>query len=208
MNHIVFLAISLLFGVSQLHAATADAVQQLNAFINTTQQLKADFTQITLNNTLSTDIKPKSGVFYLSRPGRFRWNYQKPYAQEIVSNGKKIWFYDIDLEQVTVKTVTNALSMGPALLLSGKSTITERFTLEQQPIVDGVAWLKLLPKEKISGFQSIRIGLKNNRLVDMLMEDDFDQTTRISFSKIDINPQLQVDLFNFKIPAGVDVIED
>jgi outer membrane lipoprotein carrier protein len=208
MRHFVFLAFSFLFGLSQVHAESSDAVQQLNAFIKNTQKLKADFSQLLLNNTLSADTKPKSGVFYLSRPGLFRWDYQKPYAQEIVSNGKKVWFYDIDLEQISVKTVTDTLSMGPALLLSGESSIADRFTLEPLPEIDGVAWLKLIPKEKISGFQSIRIGLKNNLLTDMLMEDDFDQITRISFSKIDTNPQLKPDLFELKIPAGVDVIED
>ncbi len=208
MKNIVFIAFSWLFGISQLHAENGGAIQQLNAFTSNTQRLQADFSQLLLNNTLSTDTKPKTGIFYLSRPGLFRWNYQKPYLQEIVSNGKKVWFYDIDLEQISVKTVTDTLSMGPALLLSGESSIADRFTLEPLPEIDGVAWLKLIPKEKISGFQSIRIGLKNNLLTDMLMEDDFDQITRISFSKIDTNPQLKPDLFELKIPAGVDVIED
>ena len=207
MKKFFLMVIGLIIGASP-HADTTIAVQQLNVFISNTQTLKANFSQTILNNTLSTDTKPKSGVFYLSRPGLFRWDYQKPYLQEIVSNGKKVWFYDEDLEQVTVKTVTNALSMGPALLLSGKSSITDRFTLEDQPVIDGVTWLKLLPKDKIAGFKSIRIGLENSILIEMLMEDDFDQITRISFSEIDINPQFKPELFEFNIPAEVDVIED
>ncbi|HFD11983.1 MAG TPA: outer membrane lipoprotein chaperone LolA [Crenotrichaceae bacterium] len=208
MKTLVFLMIGLMSGISWVHAGSNDAVQQLNAFIHNTQTLKANFSQILLTKTMASDSKPKSGLFYLSRPGLFRWSYLKPYQQEIVSNGKKVWFYDVDLEQVTVKTVTNALSMGPALLLSGKSEITDRFTLEQQPVVNGVAWLKLVPKEKIAGFQSIRVGLKNNVMTDMLMEDDFDQVTRISFSEIVTNPQLKPELFELQIPDGVDVIED
>jgi outer membrane lipoprotein carrier protein len=208
MKNLIFISLILLTGTSPLRAATTDAVMQLNAFIKNTRHLKADFNQLLLNNTLSTNTKPMSGVFYLSRPGLFRWNYKKPYAQEIVSNGKKVWFYDVDLEQVTVKTVTNALSMGPALILSGESSITDRFTLEQLPEINGVAWLKLIPKQKLAGFQSIRIGLKNNLLIDMLMEDDFDQITRISFSHIDTNPQLTPELFEFKVPVGADLIEN
>lgn len=202
------LIVSLLLVASQLHAQSSDATQQLKVFTSKTQNLKADFSQSLLQNSMATDPQPKTGVFYLSRPGLFRWNYLKPYLQEVVSNGKKVWFYDVDLEQITVKTITKALSMGPALLLSGESSIADRFTLEQLPTSEGVAWLKLLPKEKTSGFKSIRVGLKDNLLIEMLMEDDFDQITRISFSNIDINPQFKPELFDFKIPAGVDVIED
>jgi outer membrane lipoprotein carrier protein len=208
MNKLVLIAISLLLGISQLHAESSDAAGQLKAFTTNTKKLKANFSQSFLQNTMATDTQPKTGVFYLSRPGLFRWNYQKPYLQEVVSNGKKVWFYDVDLEQITVKTIDKALSMGPALLLSGESSISDRFTLEQLPSIDGVAWLKLLPKERISGFKSIRVGLKDNLLIEMLMEDDFDQVTQITFSNIDINPQFKPDLFDFKIPAGVDVIED
>jgi outer membrane lipoprotein carrier protein len=208
MKKLVLIVICLLLGISQLHAESSDAAGQLKAFTSSTKKLKANFTQSLLKNTMATDIQPKTGVFYLSRPGLFRWNYQKPYLQEVVSNGKKVWFYDVDLEQITVKTITNALSMGPALLLSGESSITDRFTLEQLPTKEGVAWLKLLPKEKIGGFKSIRVGLKDNLLIEMLMEDDFDQVTHITFSNIVVNPQFKPDLFDFKIPSGVDVIED
>ena len=208
MKNLVFIMICLLSAISPLSAETGNAEQQLSAFIHNTKTLQANFKQILLTNTLSTDTQPKSGVFYLSRPGLFRWSYQTPDQQEIVSNGKKVWFYDVDLEQVTVKTVTDALSMGPALLLSGSSSLSERFALEPQTVIDGVAWLKLAPKEKIAGFKSIRIGLKNNVLTEMLMEDDFDQVTRISFSEIVVNPKLKSTLFELKIPAGVDVIED
>ncbi len=211
MKKLVLIALTFLLGslgTSQLYAASNDAASQLTAFSSSTQNLKANFSQSLLQNTIATDTQTRTGVFYLSRPGLFRWNYQKPFLQEIVSNGKKVWFYDVDLEQVSVKTITNALSMGPALLLSGDSSIADRFNLEQLPTIEGVAWLKLLPKDKINGFKSIKVGLKDNLLIEMLMEDDFDQVTRIIFSDIDLNPQFKPDLFNFKIPAGVDVIED
>ncbi|MEE9412347.1 MAG: outer membrane lipoprotein chaperone LolA [Methylococcales bacterium] len=208
MKKLVLIVISFLLGTSYLYAGSNDAASQLKAFTSRTQNLQADFSQSLLQNTIATDTQPKTGVFYLSRPGLFRWNYHKPFLQEIVSNGKKVWFYDVDLEQVSVKTITKALSMGPALLLSGESSIADRFNLEQLPVTEGVAWLKLLPKDKISGFKSIKVGLKGNLLIEMLMEDDFDQVTRIVFSNIDIDPQFKSELFDFKIPAGVDVIED
>lgn len=210
MKQLLFVIISFISISFSLPASAEanDAIQQLNLFIKNTQTLKAKFSQVLINNTLSTDTQPKTGEFYLSRPGLFRWNYQKPYVQEIVSNGKRVWFYDVDLEQVTIKNVTEALSMGPALLLSGKSSITERFALEPQSVINGVAWLKLVPKEKINGFKSIRIGLKNNLLVEMVMGDEFDQVTHIRFVDIVVNPKLTPDLFEFKIPEGVDVISE
>lgn len=207
-NNVILTGLSLLILSQPVFSQDNNAVSQLNRFVERTKTFKAEFTQILLNKTLSTDSKPKSGYFYLSRPGLFRWDYLKPYRQEIVSNGKKVWFYDPDLDQVTVKTVTNALSMGPALLLSGKSSIQERFKLEELPDMDGVSWLKLLPKEQVSGFKSIHVAFDKDILVEMLLEDEFDQMTRIVFTEVEINPQLKPERFEFVIPDGADVIED
>jgi outer membrane lipoprotein carrier protein len=148
------------------------------------------------------------GQFYLSRPGKFRWNYQKPFAQEIVSNSEKVWFYDVDLEQVTSKPLDDSLGATPALLLTGQVNIDEKFNLEEQGKDDDLNWIRLSPKNEESGFKYILIGLNHGQLGGMELSDNFGQMTRIYFSNIKLNPVLNDTLFDFKPPKNVDVFEN
>jgi outer membrane lipoprotein carrier protein len=182
-------------------------IAQLKAFLHSSAALSADFKQVSLDK--NGDPKQTSiGKFYLSRPGKFRWNYQKPFLQEIVSNGGKVWFYDADLEQVTVKKLDDSLGSTPALLLTGQVNLDEKFKLEEQGRGDGLNWIKLAPKDEESGFKYIFIGLEKGQLVGMELSDNFGQLTRIYFSNIQINPALNDSLFNFVAPKGVDVFQN
>jgi outer membrane lipoprotein carrier protein len=199
----------LLISALSISAAQAEdsPITQLKAFLHTSASLSADFKQVSLDK--NGDPKQSSfGKFYLSRPGKFRWNYQKPFIQEIVSNGGKVWFYDADLEQVTVKKLDDSLGSTPALLLTGQVNVEEKFKLEEQGREDGLNWIKLAPKDEESGFKYIFIGLDKGQLAGMELSDNFGQLTRIYFSNIQINPAMNDALFNFVPPKGVDVFQN
>lgn len=186
--------------------AAETSEQQLKSFLAQTRALKADFKQVSFDR-YGKPSQTSYGLFYLSRPGKFRWQYQKPYAQEIVSSAGKVWFFDADLEQVTVKTIDDSLGATPALLLSSDVGLDENFTLSDQGKEETLDWLKLSPKDPDSGFKYILIGLADGELAGMELSDNFGQLTRIYFSNLQANPSLDEKLFHFSIPEGVDVLE-
>ena len=182
-------------------------VEQLKAFLKTSAALSADFKQVSYNKSGQAG-QTSVGQFYLRRPGKFRWNYQKPFNQEIVSNAGKVWFYDADLEQVTVKQLDDSLGSTPALLLTGQVDIDEKFILEEQGSDEELNWIRLSPKNEESGFKYILIGLNDGQLGGMELSDNFGQLTRIYFSNIQLNPNLDDTLFDFKVPKNADVFEN
>lgn len=197
----------LLFTISTVISAADSPITQLKAFLNASTSLTADFKQVSFNKA-GQAAQSSVGKFYLSRPGKFRWNYQKPFVQEIVSNSDKVWFYDADLEQVTVKKLDDSLGSTPALLLTGKVDLEEKFNLEDQGSEENLNWVKLSPKNEESGFKYILIGLDNGQLGGMELSDNFGQLTRIYFSNIKINPELSSGLFDFKPPKNADIFEN
>lgn len=205
MNIFKLLILSLLLG--NVAYAEETPITQLKTFLKSSAALSADFKQVNIDKA-GRETRSSFGKFYLSRPGKFRWNYQKPFVQEIVSNGGKVWFYDADLEQVTVKKLDDSLGSTPALLLTGQVDIEEKFKLEDQGNEEDMNWVKLSPKNEESGFKYILIGLNNGQLGGMELSDNFGQLTRIYFSDIQINPNLNDSLFNFKAPKGADVFEN
>lgn len=187
--------------------AEESPIDQLKAFLKTSAALSADFKQVSINKAGQAS-QTSTGQFFLSRPGKFRWNYQKPFTQEIVSNSGKVWFYDADLEQVTVKQLDDSLGSTPALLLTGQVNIDEKFILEEQGSDEDLNWIRLSPKNEESGFKYILIGLNHGQLGGMELSDNFGQLTRIYFSNIKQNPAMNDDLFDFKPPKNADVFEN
>ena len=182
-------------------------IEQLKTFLQTTSSLTAEFKQITLDEN-GNPAQTSFGEFFLSRPGKFRWSYKKPFVQEIVSSDDKIWFYDADLEQVTIKKLDDSLGSTPALLLSGDIDLEDNFSLQQQGIDQDLQWIKLSPKNEDSGFNYILIGLDDGILGGMELSDNFGQLTRIYFSDMKTNIQLDDALFKFIAPEGVDIFEN
>lgn len=179
-------------------------IQQLKRFLQQTRTLTADFKQVSMDQH-GNPAQVSYGVFYLARPGQFRWNYLKPFVQEIVAKDNKVWFYDADLEQVTIKTLDESLGATPALLLSGEVDLEQNFTLQQQGVDEDLVWIKLTPKSEESSFKLILIGMSEGRLAGMELQDNFGQLTRIYFSNLKINQKLPDHIFDFKIPEGADV---
>ncbi len=203
-----FVAVLLtLLSLSNIANAEEQPVVQLKNFLSTSKSFSADFKQVLINE-LGNPVQTSYGVFYLQRPGKFRWNYAKPFQQEIVSTSGKVWFYDVDLEQVTIKKLDESVGSTPALLLSGQVSLEDNFTMEEQGTDGDMQWIKLLPKKQEGSFKYVTIGLEKGKLAGMELMDNFGQLTRIYFSKILLNPPLKSTLFDFTPPKGVDVFSE
>ena len=188
-------------------SAFAGGVDALKAFINDTRTAKASFSQTVLDQ--NGRLRQKSeGTLAFSRPGKFRWVYQKPYEQLIVGDGTKLWIYDADLEQVTVRKLGEALGSSPAALLAGSNDIEKHFTLKDAGSSEGLEWLEARPKGKESTFEAVRMGFAGNTLAAMELKDSFGQTTLLKFSSMEKNPAVNAGDFKFIPPKGADVISD
>ena len=202
------LQIVILMFVSAISLAGEEKpIEQLKAFLKATKTLSADFKQISFDES-GNPAQTSYGVFYLQRPGKFRWDYRKPFEQQIISSAGKVWFYDADLEQVTIKKIDQSLGTTPALLLSGEVSLEENFILEQQGVDAGLIWIRLLPKDEQSSFKYILIGMEDGKLGGMELSDNFGQLTRIYFSELDTSVKFDPDVFVFNAPEGVDVFEE
>lgn len=185
----------------------AGGIDALKSFIGDTRTARSAFSQTVIDQ--NGKLRQKSeGTLAFSRPGKFRWIYQKPYEQLIVGDGVKLWIYDADLEQVTVKKLGDALGSSPAALLAGSNDIEKHFVLKDAGMQDGMDWLEARPKDKESTFEFVRMGFAGGTLKSMQLKDSFGQTTELKFSKLEKNPQLNSSDFKFTPPKGADVISD
>jgi outer membrane lipoprotein carrier protein len=176
----------------------------LEKFLANTQTMQANFQQ-TLRTHDGEVLQQTEGKFYLNRPGKFRWNYQSPYEQIIVSDGDRIWIYDVELQQVTVQKQSAGLPATPMALLEDGSKLYQSFNVFPLDEQNGVYRLKLQSKTKESDFAEIVIGLDAKGLRFMQLHDQFEQVTDIVFSDISTNTKLSEDIFKFIPPEGVDV---
>ena len=195
------LILALLFPFSA-HAGSIDA---LKSFIQHTQTARAQFRQLVLDKKMAT-VQDASGTMEFMRPGKFRWLYEKPYQQTIVGDGAKLWMYDPELKQVTVKKLDEAIGGSPAALLAGKNEIEKYFNLKDIGKRGTLEWLEAVPKGKDSSFELVRMGFSGDMLETMELRDHFGQTTVIKFSGLERNPKLAADVFHFTPPKGADVI--
>ena len=187
--------------------ANAGAIDKLQRFLDSTRTVRADFTQTVIARN---GRKPQvsSGVMVISRPGRFRWQIDKPYEQLLVGDGEKIWIHDPDLRQVTVRKAGPTLGGTPAALLAGDSRIERDFTLREAGELNGLEWVEAVPKVADSGFEKVSLGFSGEELRAMILLDSLGQSSSLVFSHVEHNPQLAPSLFRFTPPANTDVIGD
>jgi outer membrane lipoprotein carrier protein len=200
-------AILLALSAILLQPAHAGSIEKLQAFVAQTKSARASFTQKVLDNK-GKPIQSASGVLAFSRPGKFRWEYQKPYEQLIVGDGDRLWVYDSELNQVTVKKLEGSLGSSPAALLAGSNEIDSFYNLDAKGTKGGLDWLEAFPKNEDTMFQKVRMGFKGNTLDTMELYDHLGQVTVIRFSRIQRNPKLAEDAFVFTPPKGADVLDD
>ena len=186
-------------------AANADAVDSLRDFAQNVKSGKASFTQ-TVTSVDGAKKKTSSGQFEFVRPNRFRFVYAKPFEQHIVADGQKVWLYDVDLNQVTVRPLAQALGATPAALLAG-ATLDKEFELKAAPAAEGFEWVLATPKVKDGPIQSLRVGFKGRELAALDIVDAFGQRSALRFSALEQNIKLAEDQFRFTPPKGADIIQ-
>ena len=186
--------------------ADANALADFQAFTASTKSGRTNFEQFVFD-AKGKQTQRTGGTLTFQRPGKFRWAYDKP-AQVIVGDGKKVSFFDQDLNQVTVRSWEQAFSGTPAALLSGKGDIDSAFTLVAAGEKDGIRWLDAMPRKSDAGIEKIRMGFANGLFAAMELSDAFGNLTRLNFSKFERNPKLDSKEFVFVPPKGADVIGD
>lgn len=185
------------------HAQTAQ--QQLEQFVATVKSARGEFVQQQVKSG-GAPGRQQAGTFAFARPGRFVWHYKKPFEQQLIADGKKLWVWDRDLNQVTVRRLGDALSASPAAILFGSNDFGKYFSLKDGGERDGLAWLVLTPKAKDAAFSGVEIGFRDNLPVAMVLRDAFNNLTKLQLSHFEINPALAGNPFHFTPPAGADVI--
>jgi outer membrane lipoprotein carrier protein len=193
----------LVFLQPALAQPTADRVEH---FFNEVQTLDANFTQQVIGEN-GEQVAESSGNVQLMRPGRFRWEYEKPERQLILADGEKLWIYDPELEQATVKSVKGALGAAPIALLIGSQPLEDQFRVEQGKSQDGLQWVELIPKVQDIEFNRIKLGLGKDGINRMVLHDQFGQTTLIRLQDVRINQKIDPARFEFDPPEGTDVID-
>jgi outer membrane lipoprotein carrier protein len=187
-----------------LQAAQADAVDTLRAFTRDVKTGSASFTQ-TVTSPDGARKKTSSGSFEFSRPNRFRFAYSKPFEQVIVSDGSKVWLHDIDLNQVSVRLLDQAIGGTPAALLAGGS-LEKDFELVAQPAKDGLDWVQATPRTKDGSVTQLRVGFRGKELAALEIVDAFGQRSQLLFSAVQQGLALPAERFRFVPPPGADVI--
>ncbi|MBN9230502.1 MAG: outer membrane lipoprotein carrier protein LolA [Legionella sp. 40-6] len=177
----------------------------LQSKLNALRSMTASFQQVV--KAKSKVVSRSSGTMALERPGRFRWQTKEPMSQLMIADGQKIWIYDTDLEQVTVKKQEKGLGGTAALFLSGyDDTVTRDFTVSQSGSGDNVTF-SLKAKSQRPNFQQIRLTFRKDQLTALELFDQLGQITTVRLSQTKINPKLATSLFQFKPPKGVDVVQ-
>ena len=188
-------------------AKAGNGLDRLNTFFDGLGSLRANFEQIVIDAS-AFSLQESRGVLIMQRPDKFLWDYQHPYQQVIIADGKKIYIYDADLEQVTVKPMQKSMGDTPMLLLSSGGALGDSFVITETGEDSGLEWLQLKPKAQQSNFSMMRLAFDKKTLRVMELVDSFDQTTRLLFSEVKRNPKIDGALFRFVAPPGVDVIEE
>ena len=176
-------------------------------FFNDLDTLQADFDQQVMDGNRQL-LQSSKGHMWIQRPGRFRWNYESPYRQQLVADGKHFWSYDEDLEQVTVQPAAEVITSTPAMLLSGGKPLESLFTIEPSSATQGSQSVVLVPKSDDSNVIRLSVHFTGKLLTRIDAEDSFGNTTLFSFTNMQRNSRLDSTLFSFTPPAGTDVIGD
>ena len=187
--------------------SAARAQTPLDTYLSHLKTLRAEFAQ-TVTDGKGEQVQNAQGTLVIVRPGRFRWELtpEGGSPQLMVADGKNLWFYDRDLEQVSVKAATAALTATPAGLLSGDGNIRELFTVAPAGKKDGFDWVLVTPRESDADFREARLGFGMSELKRMVLKDKLGQTVRLEFFKSERNPPVAESEVKFTPPSGADVI--
>lgn len=186
--------------------ARADTAPVLDRFYAQTQALQGRFTQ-TVAGADGKVFQRGEGRFWLRRPGLFRWDYETPYIQRIVADGTRLWVYEPELEQVTVRVLSDDAGDVPGLLLAGATFPDELFELRSAALGDD-GWVELAARSDQAGVSSVRIRFAHAVPQELSFTDALGQTTRLSFTDLERNGSPRAGVFEFTPPPGTDVVGD
>jgi outer membrane lipoprotein carrier protein len=190
----------------------AEGISDLNAFVNNVSSMSSEFSQVVLDKK-GSKLQDVEGVMLFKRPNKFRWDYLKPYQNQIISDGDRLYMYDQDLRQVSINSIAKVGGSTPLLIIAGKN-IEKYFTLKNIESQAGdessqnIKWVEAIPKEEGAGFSKVMLGLTENKLSVMKIVDAFEHITTISFRNAKYNVSLSDNDFLFKLPNGVDVVQN
>lgn len=202
---LILLPILFLTGFAQAANNPKSGTDSLRRFFNEVNSFSARFSQVVLDERHSP-IQESSGTLWIERPNKFRWDYDKPYKQQIVADGKRLWVYDVGLQQVTVRVLSNGLGDTPAMLLAGRGRLDDNFKIKALSTQNDLEWVQLTPKHKDSGYEDIRIGFTLGKLRALEMVDGFGHVTRVTLESPRENIRIESTRFSFTPPEGVDVV--
>ncbi len=204
---LILLPLSLLTTQTPAMAQAGPARTQLELFSQELRSLQASFDQIVISADGAIQDE-SSGRLWLRRPQLFRWEYGGDFPELLVADGDHVWLYDEMLEQVTVSKQSRLSSDSPLTLLTDLSHLDEQFEVRELGDDNGMHLLELQSRSQDSEFERVLLGLQDETLLLMAMEDAFGLRTEIRFRDIQRNPELDMNLFHFDPPAGTDVIGD
>ena len=215
-RHGLLASLLLCIGVGLSAGAHADGLEALSQFIQQTRSGRAQFTQVVTSPTRQGQpprSKTSSGSFEFQRPGKFRFDYRKPFVQTLVADGQTLWLHDVDLNQVTARNQAQVLGSTPVALLTAATDLEglkADFTFKAEPDREGLQWVRATPKKADGQIQSVLVGLraadKGVSLAVLDVQDSLGQRSVLGFSAFELNPALPASSFVFKVPAGADVI--
>ena len=178
----------------------------LENYLENVRSLSAAFEQ-SLVNADDVVVETSTGTVHIRRPGQFRWSYETPYAQELVADGRNVWSYDVDLEQVTVKPQEQMLANTPATLLGGSREVLDEFeVIDSFTDSRDTVWLRLRPRNPDNGFTRVELGFDDGMLRRMIFADSLEQTTLIGLIDVRVNEAIDDSVFSFELPEDVDLV--
>jgi outer membrane lipoprotein carrier protein len=196
--------------------AQADSVDLLAQFMKQARSGRADFTQVVTSPSRpgqTSRAKTSSGRFEFQRPGKFRFDYRKPFAQTLVADGQTLWMHDVDLNQVTARAQSQVLGSTPAALLTAASdlqALKADFKFNAEPDQGGLQWVRATPQSPDGQIRAVLVGLRSAasgpELAVLDVQDNLGQRSLLTFTGFELNPVLPASTFVFKAPAGTDVI--
>ncbi len=194
----------------------ADGLDALTQFMKQARSGRAQFSQSVTSPSKAGQpprVKTSSGSFEFQRPGKFRFDYRKPFVQTLVADGQTLWLHDVDLNQVTARKQAQVLGSTPAALLTAASdleALKTDFVFKAEPDRDGLQWVSATPKAAEGQIRTVMVGLratdKGPELAVMDVQDSLGQRSVLTFSAFELNPALTAQAFVFRVPPGVDVI--
>ena len=186
-------------------SANATGLERIKEYFQNIQSASADFHQV-VTDKQGHKTQDVTGVMQLQKPNKFRWDYNKPFVQQIIGDGEKIWLFDPELNQVTVRSFTKAAGSSPAALLAGGKEMERSFVIKDASRKGTLEWVLAVPKIGETGFERLFLGFKGDALMEMELHDSFGNRTAIQFINVVLNPKLSADLFKFTPPRDADVL--